>query len=153
MEAVYQNNRWSRGCSLNSPYHSISYIFREAFRYWPAVRPYPSHIWYQSIDNFKGGHFLLFLVILGVRTTKLFALKSTWRWLRLNYKRVRTAAYPHANVAWYVYPPALAGADYSAIDKLLEDSLIRCTCGKYPIQRGGKYYQKEWKIEEKAIAS
>ena len=42
---------------------------------------------------------------------------------------MRTAAYPHANVAWYVHRPALAGADYSAIDKLLEGSLIRCTCG------------------------
>ena len=41
--------------------------------------------------------------------------------------RVRTAAYPHANIAWYVHPPALAGADYSTIDKLLEGSLIRCT--------------------------
>ena len=41
---------------------------------------------------------------------------------------MRTAAYPHANVAWYVHPPALAGADYDAIDKLLEDSLIRYTC-------------------------
>ena len=27
-----------------------------------------------------------------------------------------------------MYPPALAGADYSAIDKFLEGSLIRCTC-------------------------
>ena len=44
-------------------------------------------------------------------------------------ERVLAAAYPHANVAWYVHPPALAGADYSAIDKLLEGSLIRCTCG------------------------
>ena len=44
-------------------------------------------------------------------------------------ERVRTATYPHANVAWYVHPPALAGADYRAIDKLLEGSLIRCTCG------------------------
>ena len=43
-------------------------------------------------------------------------------------ERVCTAAYPHANVAWYVQPPALAGADYSAIDKVLEGSLIRCTC-------------------------
>ena len=43
-------------------------------------------------------------------------------------ERVRTAAYPHANIAWYVHPPALTGADYSAIDKLLEGSLIRCTC-------------------------
>ena len=42
-------------------------------------------------------------------------------------ERVRVAAYPHANVA--VHPPALAGADYRAIDKLLEGSLIRCTCG------------------------
>ena len=30
-------------------------------------------------------------------------------------ERVCTAAYPHANVAWYVHPPALAGADYRAI--------------------------------------
>ena len=44
------------------------------------------------------------------------------------HERVRTAAYPHANVAWYVHPPALAGADYSAIDNILEGSLIRCTC-------------------------
>ena len=44
-------------------------------------------------------------------------------------ERVRTAAYPHANVAWYVHPPALVGADYSAIDKLLEGSLVRCTYG------------------------
>ena len=44
-------------------------------------------------------------------------------------ERVRTAAYPHANVAWYVHPLALTGADYSAINKLLEgSSLIRCTC-------------------------
>ena len=43
-------------------------------------------------------------------------------------ERVLTAAYPHANVAWYVHPPALTGADYSAIDKLLEGSLIRYTC-------------------------
>ena len=41
-------------------------------------------------------------------------------------ERVRTSAYPHANVAWYVHPPALTGADYSAIDKPLEGSLIRC---------------------------
>ena len=27
-----------------------------------------------------------------------------------------------------MHPPALAGADYSAIDKLIEGSLIRCTC-------------------------
>ena len=44
-------------------------------------------------------------------------------------ERQRIAAYPHANVAWYVHPPALAGADYSAIDKLLESSLVRCTVG------------------------
>ena len=44
-------------------------------------------------------------------------------------ERVRTAAYPHANFAWYVHPPALAGADYSVIDNLLDDSLVRCTCG------------------------
>ena len=43
-------------------------------------------------------------------------------------ERVRTAAYPHANVEWYVHPPALAGEDYSTIDKLLEDSLLKCTC-------------------------
>ena len=43
-------------------------------------------------------------------------------------ERVHTAAYPQAIVAWYVKPPALAGADYSAIDKLLEGSQIRCTC-------------------------
>ena len=44
-------------------------------------------------------------------------------------ERVPTAAvYPHANVAWYVHPPALAGVDYSAIDKILEASLVRCTC-------------------------
>ena len=43
-------------------------------------------------------------------------------------ERLRIAAYPHANVAWYVHPPDLGGADYSAIDKLLEGSLIRCTC-------------------------
>ena len=43
-------------------------------------------------------------------------------------ERVHTAMYPHANVAWYVHPPALAGADYSGIDKPLEGSLIRCTC-------------------------
>ena len=28
-----------------------------------------------------------------------------------------------------MHPPALAEADYSAIDKILEDSLVRCTCG------------------------
>ena len=28
-----------------------------------------------------------------------------------------------------MHPPALAGADYSAIDKVLEGSLVRCTCG------------------------
>ena len=39
-------------------------------------------------------------------------------------ERVRTAAYPHATVAWYEHTPALAGEDYSAIDKLLEGSLI-----------------------------
>ena len=33
------------------------------------------------------------------------------------------------NVAWYVHPPALAGADYRAIDKILEGSLVTCTCG------------------------
>ena len=44
-------------------------------------------------------------------------------------ERLGIAAYPHANVAWYVHPPALAGADYNAIDKLLEGSLVRCTCG------------------------
>ena len=90
MEAVYQNNRWSRGCSLNSPSYSIFHIFREAFRYWPrtrAVRPYPSHIWYQSVDNFRGDHFIWFLEILRVRTTKLLNIKWTWRWLRLNYKK------------------------------------------------------------------
>ena len=38
------------------------------------------------------------------------------------------AAYPHASVAWYVHPPALAKADYSAIDRLLEGSLVR-RCG------------------------
>ena len=43
-------------------------------------------------------------------------------------ERVRTVAYPHANVELYVRPPALAEADYSTIDKLLEGSLIRCTC-------------------------
>ena len=43
-------------------------------------------------------------------------------------ERVRTAAYPRGNVAWYVHPPALTGADYSTIDKLLEGSLVRCTC-------------------------
>ena len=43
-------------------------------------------------------------------------------------ERVRTAAYPHVNVAWYVHPPVLTEADYSAIEKLLEGSLIRCTC-------------------------
>ena len=43
-------------------------------------------------------------------------------------ERLGIAAYPHANVAWHVYPPVLAGADYSAIDKLLEGSLFRCTC-------------------------
>ena len=43
-------------------------------------------------------------------------------------ERVHTAAYPRANVAWYVHPPALAGADYSAMDKFLEGSLVRCTC-------------------------
>ena len=43
-------------------------------------------------------------------------------------ERVRTAVYPHTNVAWYVHPPALAGEDYRAIDELLEGSLIRCTC-------------------------
>ena len=35
-------------------------------------------------------------------------------------ERVRAATNPHANVARYVLPPALTGADYSAIDKLLE---------------------------------
>ena len=69
------------------------------------------------------------LEILQVRMTNLLAIKSTWRWLRLKLQEsVRTAAYPHADVTWYVNPPALAGADYSAIDKLLEGSLIRCTC-------------------------
>ena len=43
-------------------------------------------------------------------------------------ERLRIAAYPHANVAWYAHPPALAGADYSAIDKLLEVSLVGYTC-------------------------
>ena len=43
-------------------------------------------------------------------------------------ERLRIAAYPHANVAWYVHPLALAGADYSTIDNILEGSLIRCTC-------------------------
>ena len=43
-------------------------------------------------------------------------------------ERPRIAAYPHANVAWYVHPPALAGADYIAINKLLEGYLIKCTC-------------------------
>ena len=28
-----------------------------------------------------------------------------------------------------MHPPALAGADYSANDKILEGSLVRCTCG------------------------
>ena len=28
-----------------------------------------------------------------------------------------------------MHPPALSGADYSAIDKILEGSLVRCTCG------------------------
>ena len=61
--------------------------------------------------------------------TKLLDIKSTWRLVRLKLQeRVRTAAYLHANVAWFVHPPALAGADYSAIEKLLEGSLIRCTC-------------------------
>ena len=32
------------------------------------------------------------------------------------------------NVAWYVHPPALAGADYRAIDNILEGSLVRYTC-------------------------
>ena len=36
-------------------------------------------------------------------------------------------ANPHADVAWYVHPPALAEADYSAIDNL-EESLVR-RCG------------------------
>ena len=44
-------------------------------------------------------------------------------------ERLRIAAYPQANVAWYVHPPALAGADYSDIDKILEGSLVRFTCG------------------------
>ena len=131
MEAVYQNNRWSRGWSLNSPSYSLSHIFQEAFRYWPctrAVRPDVSHIWNQSIDNFRRDHFLWVLGILRVQTTKLLAIKSTWRWLRLNYKKECVQQRIHMRTAWYVHPPALTGADYSAIDKLLEGSLIRCTC-------------------------
>ena len=55
--------------------------------------------------------------ILRDRTTKLLVIKSTWRLAAIKLQeRVRTAAYPHENVAWYVHPPALAGADYSAID-------------------------------------
>ena len=44
-------------------------------------------------------------------------------------ERVRTTAYPHANVAWYVHSPALARADNMVTDELLEGSLIKCTCG------------------------
>ena len=44
-------------------------------------------------------------------------------------EKVRTAAYPHANVAWYVHPSALSGAGYCANDKILEGSLVRRTCG------------------------
>ena len=80
MEAVYQNNQWSRGCSLNSPSHAISHIFREDFRFWPrtrAVRPDPSHIWNQSIDNFRRDDFIWFWGILRDRTTKLLVIKST----------------------------------------------------------------------------
>ena len=59
----------------------------------------------------------------------MLVIKPTWRLAAIKLQeRVHTAAYPHANVAWYVHPPALAGADYSAINKLLEGSLIRCTC-------------------------
>ena len=59
----------------------------------------------------------------------MLVIKSTWRLAAIKLEeRVRTAAYPHANVAWYVHLPALPGVDYIAIDKLLEGSLIRYTC-------------------------
>ena len=60
----------------------------------------------------------------------MLVIKSTWRLAAIKLQeRVRTASYPHATVAWYAHSPALAGADYSTIDKILEGSLVRCTCG------------------------
>ena len=58
----------------------------------------------------------------------LLVIKSTQRLAAIKLQeRVRKAAYPNAKVAWYVHPPVIAGADYSAIDKFLEGSLIRRT--------------------------
>ena len=73
-EAVYRNNQRSRGCSLNSPSHSESHIFREAFQYrhrTQAVKSYPNRNWKQSIDNFR-------IISCGVCGLSEFGQLSCW---------------------------------------------------------------------------